>query len=386
MIPDRSRFRPPHLPHLPHIPHPPPEELEAALAAEIEAPKPSFLLRLLRWGLVVFALVSLAGFAAAFVITQNWEASFRALVRLRPLWLLPAAAVPVLDWLGGGLRLKVLLRPVRGRLALWECVKISAVTTATAWLTPSGAGGGPAQIYGLTRSGIPIGRAGAVNAATFLANLTFLALAGLAAWAAGAGGDIEHIVLPIGELSAGRLFRWCAWGMALAVLAIVVLAFLPGVISGWARRSFHRSPRLDRWLHHLDELRLGILTYIWSGKMAFAAGVLAASAHFGSRIVLGWILLRGFGIEAPFWHVVVLHTMIQFLLVFMPTPGGAGIGELLTAIVMAPFLPGAQLVPYTALWRLFMTYIPVAVGGGLLFAWLGRGTRRAEPVASKRGA
>ncbi|MGH7544994.1 MAG: hypothetical protein ACREKI_02295, partial [Gemmatimonadota bacterium] len=70
MTPDRRRFRPP---RLPHFPHPPPEELEAALAAEVEAPKPSSFLRLLRWGLVVFTLVSLAGFALAFVITQSWR-------------------------------------------------------------------------------------------------------------------------------------------------------------------------------------------------------------------------------------------------------------------------------------------------------------------------
>ncbi|MGH7546024.1 MAG: lysylphosphatidylglycerol synthase transmembrane domain-containing protein, partial [Gemmatimonadota bacterium] len=317
-------------------------------------------------------------------ITQSWRASFQALVRLQPLWLLPALAVPVLDWLGGGLRLKVLLAPVGERLGLLACTQIAAVTTATAWLTPSGAGGGPAQIYGLTRNGVPLGRAGAVNAATFLSNLTFLALAGLTAWGAGAGRDIEHIVLPIGRLSAGVLFQWSAWGMAAAVLVILVLAFLPGVLSRLARRLFRRSPRLDRWLLHLDELRLGILTYVWSGKTAFVGGVLAASLHFGSRIVLGWILLRGFGVDAPFSHIILLHTMIQFLLVFMPTPGGAGIGEVLVPIVMAPFLDGTLLVAYTALWRFFMTYIPVAVGGGLLLTWLGRSPSR--PPAALPGA
>ncbi len=245
------------------------------------------------------------------------------------------------------------------------------VTSATGWLTPSGAGGGPAQLFGLTRAGIPLGRAGAVNAMAFLSSLTFLALAGLVAWVAGAGEDIAHIVLPVGNLSAGRLFRWSAWGMAAAVAIVVGLAILSGVASGIVRRVARRTPKAERWLHHLDELRLGILTYVWEGKVAFAGSLLASTVHFGSRIVLGWVLLRGFGIEAPFWHVVFLHTMIQFLLFFMPTPGGAGVGELLTPIFMAPFLPGSLLVPYTALWRLFLTYVSVGVGGGLLFAWLG---------------
>lgn len=371
-------------PHLPHLPHPPPEELEAALAAEVEAPKPSFFLRLLRWGLLVFAVVSLVGFAVAFFISQNWTASFQALVRVQLWWLVPALAAPAVDWLGGGLRLKALLAPFGGPVSLYRCTQVSAVTTATAWLTPSGAGGGPAQLYGLTRFGVPLGRAGAVNAMSFLSNLTFLALAGLAAWAAGAGGDIEHIVLPVGDLSAGDLFRWCAWAMVAAVILVVLLALLPSVARGILKRAFRRTHWLERILHHLDELRLGILTYVGSGKIAFLAGVLAAAVHFGSRIVLGWVLLRGFGIPAPFWHVVFLHTMIQFILFFMPTPGGAGIGEVLTSIVMSPFLPGGLLVPYTALWRAFMTYVPVAVGGSLLLTWLG-GAGRGAPTACARG-
>lgn len=364
-------------PHLPTIPHPPPEELEAALAAEVEAPKPSFFARLLRWGLLLFAGVSLVGFALAFLITQDWTASVGGLVRLQPWWVIPASAVPLLDWLGGGLRLKALLAPFGRSLSLLRCTQISAATTATAWLTPSGTGGGPAQLYALTRHGIPLGRAGAVNAMTFLSNMIFLALAGLAAWAAGAGRVIAHIVLPVGNLSAGQLFRWCAWAMAAAVTVLLVLALLPSVVRALEKEAHHRSRRLERWLHHLDELRLGILTYVWSGKTAFTGGVLAASLHFGSRIVLGWVLLRGFGIHAPFWHVVFLHTMIQVVLVFMPTPGGAGIGELLTPILMAPFLPGVLLVTYTALWRLFMTYISVAVGGGMLLTWLGKAERGA---------
>lgn len=366
-------------PHLPQLPHPPPEELEALLAAEVEAPRTSFFERLLRWGLLVFAVISVTGFAVAFVITQNWEASFEALVRIEPWWVIPAALVPILDWLGGGLRLRVLLPPVGARIPLLRCTQISAVTSATAWLTPSGAGGGPAQLYGLTREGVPIGRAGAVNAMTFLSNLTFLAVAGLAAWGAGATADIAHIRLPVGDLSAGQLFQWCAGAVVLAITVILILALLPAVTRGILKRAFRQHHRLERWLHHLDELRLGILTYIWSGKLAFLGGVLASSLHIGSRIVLGWVLLRGFGIHAPFWHVVFLHTMIQFLLFFMPTPGGAGIGEILTPIVMAPFLPGTLLVPYTALWRVFMTYVSVGVGGALLLTWLGkRGRRKAR--------
>lgn len=371
-------------PHLPPLGHPPSPELEAALAAEVEVPKASFFARLLRWGLVVFIGVSLAGFAAAFLITQDWTASMQGLVRFQPWWVIPALAVPLFDWLGGGLRLKVLLLALGERLSLFRCAQIAAVTSGTAWLTPSGSGGGPAQLYGLTRSGISLGRAGAVNAVVFLANVSFLALAGFTAWAAGAGQAIAHIILPVGRIPADDLFRWSSWAFTLAAAAVVVLALLPKLVPRVLRRATGESVRLERWFHYLEELHLSIVTYARSGKLAFVASILASTVQFGSRIVLGWFLLRGFGIQAPFLHVVLLHTMIQYLLFFMPTPGGAGIGELLTPILMAPFLPGGLLVPYTALWRLFMSYVSVAVGSALLLSWLGRrGRSGAAPAPSR---
>lgn len=371
-------------PHLPPLGQPPSPELEAALAAEVAVPRPSFFARLLRWGLVVFVGVSLAGFAAAFLITQDWTASIQGLVRFEPWWVIPALAVPLFDWLGGGLRLKVLLLALGERLPLFRCTQIAAVTSGTAWLTPSGSGGGPAQLYGLTRSGISLGRAGAVNAVVFLANVSFLALAGFTAWAAGAGQAIAHIILPVGRIPADDLFRWSSWAFTLAATAVVVLALLPKLVQRVLKRAAGESVRLERWLHHLEELHLSIVTYARSGKLAFVAGVLASMVHFGSRIVLGWFLLRGFGIHAPFLHVVLLHTMIQYLLFFMPTPGGAGVGELLTPILMAPFLPGGLLVPYTALWRLFTSYVSVAVGSALLLSWLGRdGRSGAAPALSR---
>jgi uncharacterized protein (TIRG00374 family) len=380
---DPARRRLPHLPDLPHAP--PPEELEAALAREVEPPRPSALARWLRWGLAAFALVSVAGFAAAFALHENWAASVEALVRIQPAWILPALAVPFLDWLGGGLRLRVLLGPFGDRPSLLRCTEIAAATAGSAWLTPSGAGGGPAQLYGLTRAGVPLGRAGAVNAAAFLSNLTFLALAALVAWGAGAGRALEHMTLPVGELSAGRLFAWTAWAMAGAAAAILTLALVSHLARAPLRRALRQHRHAERWLRHLEELRLGILTYAGRGKLAFLASLPATAVHFGSRILLGWILLRGFGVPAPFGHVVVLHTMIHVLLFFMPTPGGAGLGELLAPMFMAPYLPAGLLLPYTALWRLFLSYISVAVGAALLLGWLGKGGSNARGLASATG-
>ncbi len=280
----------------------------------------------------------------------------------------------ILDWLGSGLRLKALVGPHNSRLSYFKCVQIGVTGTAMGYLTPSSTGSGPATIYGLMRQDLSFGRAAAVNAMSFLSNVIFLSLAGLIAWSLGAGGTVAHIRLPIAGLSAAALFRWAAWLFGLGVVVIILLALLPGLARTAIRRIMGTDhPRIERVLFQFDEMHKGIVAY-WreSGTLLFILAILSGAVHFGSRFVLGYVVLRGFVAEAPFLQVVLLHIVLQYLLFVMPTPSGAGIGELITAAVMSPFLTPALVLPYVVVWRLFLNYGTVTVGGGLLLTWLGK--------------
>jgi uncharacterized membrane protein YbhN (UPF0104 family) len=223
------------------------------------------------------------------------------------------------------------------------------------------------------RQGVSFGRAAAVNAMSFLSNVIFLSLAGLVAWALGATGTVAEIRLPIANLSAAALFRWSAWLFAIGVVVIVGLALLPGVARSAIRRTMgSEHPRIARVLHQFDEIHVGIVAYWKSGKLNFVLAVLSGVIHFGSRFVLGYVVLRGFVVEAPFREVMLLHIVVQYLLFVIPVPSGAGIGEVIVAAIMAPFLTPGLIVPYTAVWRFFNNYVTVGVGGGLILAWLGK--------------
>lgn len=327
-----------------------------------------------RWGLIVFAGASILGFLAAFLLSEDWAQELVSLQRFNPIWFLPAAGLTLLDWLGSGLRIKALVGPHDRRLSFLKSTQIGVAGTAMGYLTPSSTGSGPATIYGLMRQGLTFGRAAAVNVISFLSNVIFLSLAGLTAWALGAGGSVADIRLPIAGLSAAALFRWSSWLFGFGVGVIVLLALLPGVARSVIRRIMGRDhPRIDRVMYQFDEMHRGIVAY-WreSGTLLFLLAVLSGTVHFGSRFVLGYVVLRGFVLEAPFLEVVLLHIVIQYLLFVMPTPSGAGIGELITAAVMSPFLSPALVLPYTAVWRLFLNYGTVVMGGGLLMAWLGK--------------
>jgi uncharacterized protein (TIRG00374 family) len=327
-----------------------------------------------RWGLIVFAGASILGFVAAFLLSEDWGQEFASLQRFNPIWFLPAAGLTLLDWLGSGLRVKALVGPHNSRISLFKSAQIGVAGTAMGYLTPSSTGAGPATIYGLMRQGLTFGRAAGINAMSFLSNVIFLSLAGLIAWILGAGGTVADIRLPVAGLSAAALFKWSAWLFALAVIGIVILALLPGMTRSVVRRIMGRDhPRIERVLYQIDEMHEGIVAY-WreSGILLFLLAILSGAVHFGARFLLGYVVLRGFVVEAPFLEVVLLHIVIQYLLFVVPTPSGAGIGELITAAVMSPFLPPGLALPYVAVWRLFLNYGTVTMGGGLLMTWLGK--------------
>ncbi len=326
----------------------------------------------LRWGMIVFACASILGFLVAFIFSEDWAQELASLHRFNPAWFVPAAGLSILDWLGGGLRMKALVGPHESRLSFFKCTQIGVTSTAMAYLTPSSTGAGPTTIYGLMRQGLSFGRAAAVNTVSYLSNVVFLSLAGLVAWALGAGGKIADIRLPVAGLSAASLFTWSAWLFGLGVTAIVVLVLLPDFARGVIRRLMGvQHPRIERVLYQFDEMHEGVVAYWHSGKLLFVAAVFSGLIHFGARFMLGYVVLRGFVLEAPFVEVVLLHIVIQYLLFVMPTPSGAGVGEIITAAVMSPFLSPALLLPYTAVWRLFLNYGTVAVGGSVLMGWLG---------------
>ena len=324
-----------------------------------------------RAGITVFVVASLMGFGALFLITQDLRGSIDGFRHFDLRWALPAIALASMDWFGSGLRIWLLTRPLGIRLPYLRCAQIGGVSAALAYLTPSGTGGGPALLYGLVRNGVSLGRTVATNFASVIVNLTFLSLAGFAAWFFGAAGAIEDIQLPVANISAATLFEWSALGFAGVGVVVILLAAAPRLPRLLLLRLFGRTVRVRRVLKVLQELHGSLIIYARKGKVALLLAVLSNVLQFGSRFVLGWVILRGFGVDAGFWNVVTLHILLQFLLYFMPTPSGSGIGEILAPALMSPFLEDRLLVAFTAVWRFFLNYLTILLGGGLLVRWIG---------------
>jgi hypothetical protein len=76
--------------------------------------------------------------------------------------------------------------------------------------------------------------------------------------------------------------------------------------------------------------------------------------------------------------VLLLQTLIMFLLYFAPTPGGAGLAEVVSALVMGIYVPRELTPIYILIWRFIQTYLTVVAGSVVFSYWVRQGLKGIE--------
>jgi len=74
------------------------------------------------------------------------------------------------------------------------------------------------------------------------------------------------------------------------------------------------------------------------------------------------LLIRGLGIEAPFFEATILQIIMTYAVNFMPTPGASGFAEAGAAGVFGHLMPKSVLGVYVMSWRFFTGYLGIIVG------------------------
>src|SRR5438477_12985870 len=100
--------------------------------------------RLLRRGLELFAVISLAGVIVVLVMYgENLEGVVRTLLHLHWWWMVVGLGLAALDWIGGGTRWWVGARHVRPGVRPQDTIIAGRMSPWSAYFTPCHAGAGP---------------------------------------------------------------------------------------------------------------------------------------------------------------------------------------------------------------------------------------------------
>lgn len=338
----------------------------------------------LRRGLEIFLLISLIGWAITFFYGRDPAAVVDAARQLEWRWLLLGLVLASMDWFGGGLRLWVLAREVSPRPSLKGMVLAGGMSAWASYLTPFQSGAAPMMVYTMRRYGLPTGVAMTTTLMSFVATVAFFAIAGPIAIAFGAGralGAKEAILgLSLYDLFLGSLTLF----IALSLLLIGVMIFPRPVsrllhrLAEWAgRRHSKAAHRLEKLRETIDQAHDTMRQFnTLRGWIALGWAVIISGPSHANKLLAGYVAMRALGIHANFVDILLVQTLITFLLYFFaPTPGNSGIAEVLSALIMASYVPKALTPLYTLIWRLILSYFTIMAGFLVFTAWVRRGLR-----------
>jgi uncharacterized protein (TIRG00374 family) len=350
--------------------------------------------RLLRRGLELFAAISLGGVA---ILVGYYLIRFgdRADVFLEPFlrmhwgWLALGLVLASMDWVGGGLRLWICMRHIHPGVKLRDTILAGGFGAWGAYLTPFQSGSAPMSMWVLKRAGVPVPEAVSAIFVTFIATVGFFAIAGpLAVWL-GAGKSLAQHGHVLG-ITLYDLFKTSLTIFGLIGLLMLAAIVFPGVMKRlfqrfavrFGRRNARAAARMEKLLAGVDRAHDCMVAFgSPKGLLTLLLAIIISAPSHANKLLAGYVTLRVLGIPADFTDILLLQTLISFLLYFAPTPGGSGLAELTSAVVMSIYVARADAPSYTLIWRFINSYATVIVGSLIFWYWLRRGLiGREEPV------
>ena len=199
-------------------------------------------------------------------------------------------------------------------------------------LTPNSAGAPPAQIYRLTRAGLSVGEASALNFTR-----TVLYEAGEGVFAAimlvFCGG---YFYEAFGDVTLIGIFLFGFKVVQVGGMLFLCLFPRPVVaIGNWALRFANRRRWLkdEKYAHYYEVVNTQVAMFSAAFKRSAAnvremlATMLVTLLQLGCMYALPWFVLRSFGEEADFLVCLASGSMLELLINAVPLPGGTGGAE-----------------------------------------------------------
>lgn len=336
------------------------------------------------WPQIALALLLTAA-ATGLVLRETWDDdSWLAMSSLNPRFLLGAAGLLALAWTVDAGRLHAVCRAMGYRISARAALRANFLGYFLAAITPFASGGGPLQVYSLTRAGVPVGYGtAAVLLSGFLAHFS-LAVTGI-------------LIVFFSDVTIRfdpRIDQWIRAGVLAYTAGLLALAFLVWhvergrrfiqAVVRWVLRLGTDRERVRAAAAAVDrvivDLHQGLRTAARRRGWALL-GLAAYFVYFAALFSIVPTLAAGLGAAPPYLDVASLLVPVYLFASALPTPGGTGGFEFGLARGLVNYVPAAKIGIIVATWRLLTYYGVVALSGAVVFSFI-----RGEIARAARGA
>jgi len=194
--------------------------------------------------------------------------------------------------------------------------------------------------------------------------------------------NIPILLLMRKDAAGGKFFTRFIEIISLPLVVIVVFfiftlffpdkikAMASSLVRWWGRVKFIHIEKVvaleERLFHEIDQFSKIFWTYLKKRKLMLlkAAGWILSA--FLADYFIALAILWGFGFQPSLVRGLMVQFLIQPIIFFAPTPGGAGIWEFTYLGFYSLFMPQHLIGVAVLVWRLLLTYFPTVIGAFFL--------------------
>ncbi|OHB43138.1 MAG: hypothetical protein A2069_07715 [Planctomycetes bacterium GWB2_41_19] len=324
-------------------------------------------------GLEIFCGVTVLAICLLIIFTTNVR-TLQALRSIDIRFLIFSLILICLSWCFDVLRLKVLTKAAGVRLPFMYGTKAILSYTFLSNITPSSAGGEPILFYMLNQKGITFGKASAIVFLRTMITMVFFAI----------GGPIIiyfHREL-LSSVGLKMVFDYVAIFLAVTVMFFTYLYFAPHSARKGLDLLFNyfekfvffkgKSSRLKySLLHVVDEFKSSLMEFLQGERWRLILVIFYTALMIVAQFLVAPMLLKGLGCDVGMLSTFMVQGVLNFMLYYVPTPGGSGISEGVGYALFAPLVPSHILGVFLVIWKFLTNYVWTIVGGLIIVKSIG---------------
>ena len=305
-------------------------------------------------GIVVTLLVSVLALVVVFWRISDPRDIWRELSEYPLGYFFGALFFVLLAWIVDGQRIGMLTRAVDHPVPWWQLAILLGAANFLTLVTPFAGGGGVLIVYALYRRGLKGSVATAIVLTGGLAGQSSLALLGL----------VSSFTLRNVPADLATYFNVIKVGASVYLVALLTL--LVGIVKSerffhWLFRKLKLGSRSTDWV---AEFRSTVELILVERRGHYFACVAIAFCYYLVYYTGTFVLLSGFGVFTPAVRYAV-SVLFGVAPVISPIPGGAGVSEGISWIVLDGVLEPDALGTFIVLWRTVVFYIPILLGSAI---------------------
>ena len=316
----------------------------------------------IKTGLMVFLALSIIS-AMALVYLGNYKDIWDNLKNMRVGYGLLAGIAVIGYWALNGLKFQILIKGLGADVRFWDSFRAFVANLFLGAVTPFQTGGGPLQIYILSRAGVPI--AIAFSGCLVGAMLTILSLVSSTL-------VILIFKIDLGLESSqfmGAIFSVVSLIFLLAMSLFILSLFKMEIFKWTIGKSLNFFTRgktsfVERVMGGLDQYSECMSIYAKTQKRTLVAAGLLTLVSIALFSLVAPLILAGLNCIQVVSRVFLAQFILNFIIYFSPTPGGSGVAEFCNYWMMTSVTGGQNMMEiYTLIWRFFTNFLGVGLGG-----------------------